>query len=266
MKLHFISAGLVVSCFSLVGCLGGGGSSDSGSSSSSNNSSSSSTSSQTVLVGQFIDRPVKGLRYETASQSGYTGKFGEFSYKQGEQVTFSIGDLEIGSAEGAPVVSPLSLAGESDLETIGTKATNIARVLQTLDQDPTNKGIIEIPVSLRSFNLAGVGFNSEADLNSVLAAARDITNQNYQLVVVSDAQAEMKEMIPLFTNYPTLTNGTFNGVSGSSYYWLLNMPEDGYLTYMADYHGSSENHALLFNPDGSPFMRSNDSGYSRQVT
>ena len=52
-----------------------------------------------VLQGAFQDSPVQGLEYRTPTLSGPTGPKGEFEYRAGETVTFSIGGLVIGAAQ-----------------------------------------------------------------------------------------------------------------------------------------------------------------------
>jgi len=81
---------VLASLTALFGC-GGGGSSNSAS------------------VGVFTDSPVEGLQYSGPSYSGKTNSKGEFNYKPGDKVKFSIGGIELGSADGAPVVTPFSL-------------------------------------------------------------------------------------------------------------------------------------------------------------
>jgi para-nitrobenzyl esterase len=100
-------------------------------------------------TGTFVDSPVQGLRYETSSLSGYTNSVGQFQYKTGETVTFKIGNLELGSAKGGLIMTPLTLTGESDLNNISSKAANIARILQSLDENSSNNGLIKLPSSLK---------------------------------------------------------------------------------------------------------------------
>ena len=52
-------------------------------------------------TGVFVDSPVENLTYKTASQSGKTNAQGEFKYKDGETVTFSIGDVKLPAARAA---------------------------------------------------------------------------------------------------------------------------------------------------------------------
>ena len=61
-----------------------------------------------VLTGRFVDSAVSGLQYATASQSGVTDANGSFSYLAGEQVMFSIGDIDFPVTAGADIVTPVS--------------------------------------------------------------------------------------------------------------------------------------------------------------
>jgi hypothetical protein len=103
-----------------------------------------------VRTGVFIDGPVEGLSYETASQSGLTNADGEFEYLAGETVSFSIGGIELGSAEGAAELNPFDLfdmtppatelALRLELNTRNDvtdfdRAANIAFLLVSLDND-----------------------------------------------------------------------------------------------------------------------------------
>ncbi len=100
--------------------------------------------------GVFLGGAVSGLHYETATQSGLTDEDGTFRYKSGETVTFSLGDVVLGSAPGARDLSPFDLVGieapstESALRTeLATyasgsafdRAANIMYLLVALDAD-----------------------------------------------------------------------------------------------------------------------------------
>ena len=94
-------------------------------------------------IATFIDAKVEGLTYRSASHNGVTDKNGNFPYAAGEQVTFSVGDLVLGTV--APTgnkVTPLDLvpgATASDERVI-----RILRTLQTLDADADPENGIKI--------------------------------------------------------------------------------------------------------------------------
>lgn len=90
------------------------------------------------LVGVFKNSPAEGTFYETATLTGKTSDTGLFNYRDGEQVTFYLGDnnnrLTLGSALGATEVTPVDLVpGATNV--LSPRVTNIARLLQTLDED-----------------------------------------------------------------------------------------------------------------------------------
>ncbi|GLQ30320.1 choice-of-anchor I family protein [Litoribrevibacter albus] len=92
-----------------------------------------SSSSPSVQTGAFVDSPVEGINYRTATQSGATNADGEFSYLPGETVTFSIGDIELPTVTASALITPLDLTGSDN--PYEEAANNIARLLQTLDAD-----------------------------------------------------------------------------------------------------------------------------------
>lgn len=86
-----------------------------------------------VKTGVFIDAPVKGLTYKTATQSGVTNDKGEFNYITGETVTFSLDGVELGSGK-AQAKLPVTL--------ISTEGY-VAQFLQTMDTD-ANPDLIDV--------------------------------------------------------------------------------------------------------------------------
>lgn len=98
-----------------------------------------SSSSPSTQTGVFLDDAVEGLRYETATQNGMTDANGTFKYQSGETIRFYVGDILIGEASASDVMTPVNLVPNAVDETNQT-VTNIARFLQTLDDDgdPTN--------------------------------------------------------------------------------------------------------------------------------
>ncbi|WP_027328219.1 hypothetical protein [Marinimicrobium agarilyticum] len=86
-------------------------------------------------TGTFIDSAVAGVTFtnEPSGITGLTDPQGRFGFEPGDTVTFSIGDLSLPPTTARGLVTPLTLAGTDDPE--DTVATNIARLLQTLDFD-----------------------------------------------------------------------------------------------------------------------------------
>lgn len=94
----------------------------------------SSVKNASVVPGVFMDSHVEGLSYETPTCKGVTKIGGFFEYRAGETITFSIGELVLGTAAGKPVVTPVDIVkgagGAGD-----RRVVNICVLLQTLDED-----------------------------------------------------------------------------------------------------------------------------------
>ncbi len=102
-----------------------------------------------ISTGVFAG-PIRGLKYQTPTIAGVTGDRGEFRYRRGEAVTFLVGGLILGAVEGAPRVNLAQLvnrvAGKID-RLHDPLVTNLARLIQTLDQDgDPESGVTIAPV------------------------------------------------------------------------------------------------------------------------
>ena len=95
--------------------------------------------SSTTSTGTFIDAPVKGLHYKTATQDGYTNENGEFKYVAGEIIEFKLGTLSLGSVSADGLITPYTLAGDTDISNPSNKAINIALLLQNFDVMSTSR-------------------------------------------------------------------------------------------------------------------------------
>lgn len=137
-----------------------------------------SSSSDDTRTGTFVDSPVAGLDYTGSdSSAGRTNERGEFRYREGETITFAIGDLELGAAEGAEVVTPLSISDGAD--TVDDPAvTDRLILLQSLDADGDLNNGIQISDGIRdqvSAEAMTINFNQapedfRASLAPVLSA------------------------------------------------------------------------------------------------
>ncbi|MFK7861487.1 MAG: hypothetical protein AB8B64_21905 [Granulosicoccus sp.] len=117
--------------------------------------------------------------FATATQSGITNSSGEFTYLVGEQVTFSIGALQFPSATAAAQVSPVDMAiGGSDPIAV---ATNIARLLQSLDIDGIPENGITIPpgavatATTLNFDISVEEFANSTDVINLVSNSGSVT-------------------------------------------------------------------------------------------
>ncbi|MGL5410584.1 MAG: hypothetical protein ACRDAP_18020, partial [Shewanella sp.] len=98
-------------------------------------------------TGVFLDSPVAGLNYKTATiAAGVTNAKGEFNYRDGEAVSFYIGELMLPSVKAGAQITPADLGG--GLSTATT--VNILQLLQSLDQDADPANGISIVDSVKN--------------------------------------------------------------------------------------------------------------------
>ena len=97
-------------------------------------------------IGAFAG-PVSGLKYETPTTSGVTNEQGEFAYLAGETVTFSVGDVVLGTVEGAPRINEAHLNSRvnGNIDKLkDPELTNMVRLLHSLDQDGLPENGVQI--------------------------------------------------------------------------------------------------------------------------
>lgn len=131
--------------------------------------------------GTFIDSAVSGLDYAGPHTSaGVTDASGQFSYRAGESITFSIGDLVLGTAEGAEQMTPLTIT-EGATSVTDRRVSNKLILLQTLDDDGDLNNGIQITEAIRAYlsdNAAAIDFSQPTSsfrisLEPILAGLQD---------------------------------------------------------------------------------------------
>ncbi|MCL2917802.1 hypothetical protein [Shewanella litorisediminis] len=134
-----------------------------------------------VQAGLFLDSPVAGIGYRTETQSGVTDAMGNYKYLPGETVVFFIGDLTFPAVEATGLVTPNDFA-KGDAITV----SNIARILQTLDEDadPSN-GISLSQATTDAFNGTALDIGSTGFADAVAPVLTTLDNRT----LVSDADA-----------------------------------------------------------------------------
>lgn len=103
-------------CALLAGCGGGGGS-----------ASGTPQTPGAVETGVFVDAPVKGMSYQCGTIKGKTDDTGTFTYITGQPVVFKIGNVVVGSVDGASVVTPREIAKKADPSLSGTGLDDAAK-------------------------------------------------------------------------------------------------------------------------------------------
>jgi len=150
-----------------------------------------------ISTGYFIDAAVSGVSYSTTSgESGVTDQSGRFKYKNGDTVTFKIGNLILGDATPKDgLITPTLLAnGDQQVTSL------LLRTLQSLDSDRNASNGITIPsnILLSGFSETRVSDLTESallQLDTNLTTLIDTNNDNKIDVNQTQAQAHFTTSI-----------------------------------------------------------------------
>ncbi|HDY7711154.1 TPA: adhesin [Vibrio vulnificus] len=156
-------------------------------------SSDSSTPTPQSKTGVFLDSPVIGMNYRTATISdGVTTEGGKFTYLEGETVTFYLGDLTFPAVKAGAQVTPADIGG--GLAT--TTTVNILQLLQSLDNEGNLSDGITIPKDDASINtFEGIGLLDITDASFDTDASAILTSIGKTLVTEEAAQAHFTDTL-----------------------------------------------------------------------
>ena len=203
MKSFILSVSVAI--LLLTGCGGGGGSSSSGE---------TTVSVTTTSTGLFLDTYVSGLKYSSKSHSGITDSNGYFNYTSGEDITFKIGNITLGTAkvDSTGIVTPFTTASSSDIN--NPKVINTLRILQSLDDDHNPSNGINISQTLPNHSSINLSESSTLLTDSQLTSYTGVSAGN--LVTATDAQNHFSSSLSNMNQYKTalaLKNATNSGAT-----------------------------------------------------
>lgn len=140
-----------------------------------------------LMIGVFRDSEVTGLTYETETQLGKTDVAGEFLFREGENISFFVGGIFLGSGSAATVMSPVSIASQQPASLSSQEVKNLASFLQSLDHDSE----------------PGNGINIKKEVAEALGSRKiDFPNMNLQTLgeilaeVIQKTDANLKPVYP----------------------------------------------------------------------
>jgi hypothetical protein len=204
------------------------------------------TTSSSSVTGQFVDDPVSGLTYECSSGTvGVTGLEGEYTCEEGDNVTFSIGGVLIGTVTAeAGIVTPYTFFPDNQ-----EAALNIARLLQSVDTN-TSDDIITLDAALVALLDVATDFTSptfvadvQADLSIVLVSVEEAQSQ------LNETIASAGEDIPDGANIPVAHAGPDQNVHNNDVVTLdgsaSNDADGDTLTYAWSFVSKASNSAEL---------------------
>ena len=191
-----------------------------------------------TVDGVFRDALVQGLDYDDGGAlAGTTGADGGFQYAQGNEVTFSIGGLTLGSLPGQPYMSPLHIVGSAS--NLALRVNNRLRLLQMLDLDnnPENGIVISEAVRAAAVNWTtpdfAVGYPEfAAAIQSIIADANAADGVTHTLP--GDAAASAHFVRTAWCTYNGLYRGGYTG-GGDSGVWTMVVYGTGGLMFGGGY-------------------------------
>lgn len=173
-----------------------GGGSDGGSA-----TASTSTPLQSEIVGS-----ISGISYTSLSYSGTTDQDGAFQYNVGETVSFSVGQLSLGTVASVGQYTSIGNPVGADNE-IDVSALNAQSLLMALDVDSNpDNGIELIP---EANNLANIDLSDAAAVESALAAIDPALQLPTAAEVIAAYEAALFEKMDKFievASYETITS------------------------------------------------------------
>ncbi len=180
--------------------------------------------------GVFLDSPVANFNYEL-NGSGViesTNDNGEFDFDMGDDIMFSIGSLSFPQVTAKEVITPLDLAGTFSIT--DQKATNMARFLQSLDEDGNLSNGITIPEAA-SANAVQVDFDVDATTfennPDVIYLLENSGSVNTKLITAEDAQAHLAQSIGGQTQSSTVQAWRY--IEGELFYYLFLFADNTFL-------------------------------------
>ncbi|MDE2081393.1 MAG: hypothetical protein KGI90_08570 [Burkholderiales bacterium] len=133
-----------------------------------------------------MDSDVVGLNYNCGGVTGVTDNLAQFQYISGQSCSFSIGGIDLGSAVGAPLMTPVDLVPGASPGVANAAVTDIARLLLSLDDDGDPGNGITISAAVRT-TLGGMSLGSAFGSGGFAAAAQMIVSAAFPGRLLVDA-------------------------------------------------------------------------------
>lgn len=191
-------------------------------------------------IGVFIDSPVENLGYSFELDIFFTNSDGEFNYEDGGTITFSIGAITFPAVLAESVITPLNLAGSESVT--NQEATNIARLLLSLDTDGNPDNGISISSLAHGIAYQDVDFNVDAstfEKNEVITMLVNSSGSvNNFLVSVAKAQAHLGESMQAIANPSEV--GVWRSTNGAAFSYLALFSNNTFLYAENDLNTESE--------------------------
>ena len=139
-----------------------------------------------LQTGVFLDSPVANINFHTASRSGKTNEKGEYLYLEGEEITFTIGNITLPAVIAQEAITPLDIFKTTDVKR--TEVINLSRLLQTLDSDRNPENGIDLHPESDDLVTSSV-FSFQSDTSFQAGLVDGLANAGIPATVVDSGTA-----------------------------------------------------------------------------
>lgn len=166
---------------------------------------------------------VTGLGYTSGSLSGTTSDTGTYTYVVGSQVKFTVGDIAIGEAPAAAVMTSLNLVPLADATSV--QALNVERFILSVGSYDPATGKVTIPTSvINAAKGKTLDFTTVTDVQLLEMVKLLTGNGNAVLVDAAVAKAALEKAV--YAAYAGPYQGSFSGPASSTQ-WTMTLNPDG---------------------------------------
>jgi hypothetical protein len=175
----------------------------------------------TTAQGLFRDSNVSGLNYQSGAITGVTADpggaatAGQFTYQVGSGITFSVGNVSLGTAAGGDFVTPVDLLPNSTTNQI--EVLNMTRFLMMLDQDGNPDNGITISSAVRDIapQWSQVNFTSATLDTELISIISDVATADNRIPVLPDAPTAQAHLdATLLCSYSGAFGGNYSDTNG----------------------------------------------------
>lgn len=143
-----------------------------------------------TINSQFIDAPVKGLKYVIGSNTGFTGNNGIFPCKAGEEVEFRVHNKVIGTASCGEKIFISDVNPGS-----GNSTDAAAALIQSLSK--TVGGVLDLSTfNADPIDVSGVVLTDAGIDGALTSMNTQITDRGLKVVSLTEAQAHVQLNLP----------------------------------------------------------------------
>lgn len=187
-------------------------------------------------IGVFADSRVEGLTYVIGAKTAQTDASGQFTYEEGQTITFKVGGIVLGSATASAFMSPVSLVSGATDES-NTTVTNIAKFLQTIDDDNDPNNGIQLTSAIHNaalgrsidFTLSDAAYDVDPAVTGTYAALIPVSSTpGAGHTAVSAATAKNHLRNTLLTALSGTYSGSYAGSNSGTF--SINISTSGVIT------------------------------------